>query len=157
MPKSLIGCYQDILNAFNGVKGIAPDYDALTNSMDQNVIVLKKVMYPESLTGPTAIDYLVNDMQKRNCRFKNVTRSAYPKNERNATYGNVSGQGDYYDDQYTQGGKRLKIHVTFSWCFSRPTPTDEWRLVNVFGAQIADPSPNSKGKVKGKGKRKRKR
>ena len=109
------------------------DYGPLVDMMTDDVVV-KRVRAPASLIGkPAVTKYLGEEMSIRNCDFDNVHKRSTWVNQK-STYAVVSGVGIYHDDDNDINERGKPVLVTFAWCFTRPSDTYEWKLVNVFGA-----------------------
>jgi hypothetical protein len=140
----------DVITAFNApYVDNTVTYDALKPHMEYNV-VLKRVLHPESVSGAdAALHYLNNHMKSRKAHLDNYALqdpvyqdpkdAADPKN---ATNGQVSGTGDYYDDN-----DATATPIFFTLGFVRSDGTEQWSLVNSFATPTGTTVP---GKGPGK-------
>jgi len=130
MPVALIDAYKDVLSLFN-----KPDYTALLRVMDPDIVV-KRVLKPGSIVGIGDVEsYLIRHMLPLRPKFDIVgvpTFHPQPPADKAAMDARVSGTGDYYDD--TIKTSPTPTRVLFIWTFTRTDTTQEWLLINAFGA-----------------------
>jgi hypothetical protein len=120
MSKDLEQAAKDLINAFNApAKG--GDYSALKPMMEYNV-VLKRVLHPDSVEGASNVMwFLDNHMKSRKAHLDNWEATLIA----NVKTGEVSGTGDYYDDN-----DKTITPIFFTLGFVQNDVTGEWSLIN---------------------------
>ena len=130
MPVDLTKAKDDVLKRFNAL-----DYDGLVKVMHPD-IVLKRVLHDGSIAGIGNVKaYLLDYMLPLNPSFDILGEvTFYPKataDQEKAMRANVSGTGDYHDEN----GKQT-TRVLFVWTFTRDDFKKDWLLSNAFGAPV---------------------
>ena len=130
-----------VIKAFNApAKGAERDYGALKSMMEYNV-VLKRVLHPDSIEGASDVMwFLDNHMLSRKAHLENWDSTLISS----ADTGEVSGTGDYYDDN-----NKTITPIFFALGFVQNDVTKSWSLINSH-ATPAGPTVQAQSVAQGK-------